>query len=122
MQGSGGQAARLVENLKRQVALLQEQGRGAERGRLGALVLYEHVVVASLGGRELPHAGLHARFDRGGRVHSLYLTKPDCSAGTGRSSLTAETPAAGPEEGVRLFDEEEVRDLEMKIFRTATIG
>ncbi|MFJ5741041.1 hypothetical protein [Streptomyces microflavus] len=66
-----------IGGLKREVALLQDPGRGTELGRLGGLVLHEHAVAASLEGLLLPLHGLRVRFDRGDRVHSLYLTKPD---------------------------------------------
>lgn len=103
-----------IGSLEREVALLQDPGRGTELAHLGGLILYEHVVAASLEGRLLPLHGLRARFDRGDRVHSLYLTKPD--GGGDRAKFPHRPdPAASPQDSVRLFDEEEVRDFEMKI-------
>lgn len=103
-----------LDKLERDVALLYDPGHGTELGRLGDLVLYEHAVAASLESRLLPLHGLRARFDRGDRVHSLYLTKPD--GGGDRAKFPHRPdPTAGPENSVRLFDEEEVRDFEMKI-------
>ncbi|MEV1092202.1 hypothetical protein [Streptomyces microflavus] len=107
-----------VGRLEREVALLRDPGRGTELGRLGGLVLYEHAVAASLEGRLLPLHGLRARFDRGDRVHSLYLTKPD--GGGDRAKFPHRPdPAASPQDSVRLFDEEEVRDFEMTINEAA---
>ncbi|MFE7866940.1 hypothetical protein [Streptomyces bacillaris] len=107
-----------IGRLQREVALLQDPGRGTELGRLGGLVLYEHAVTASMEGRLLPLHGLRARFDRGDRVHSLYLTKPD--GGGDRAKFPHRPdPAADPEGSIRLFDEEEVRDFEMKINEAA---
>lgn len=107
-----------IGGLEREVALLQDPGRGAELGRLGGLVLYEHAVAASLEGRLLPLHGLRARFDRGGRVHSLYLTRPD--GGGDRAKFPHRPdPAASPQDSVRLFDEEELRDFEVRINEAA---
>ncbi|MFD4175209.1 hypothetical protein [Streptomyces anulatus] len=107
-----------ISRLERKVALLQDPGQGTELGRLGGLVLYEHAVTASPEGRLLPLHRLRARFDRGDRVHSLYLTKPD--GGGDRAKFPHRPdPAAGPDESTRLFDEEEVRDFEMKINEAA---
>ncbi|NEA20664.1 hypothetical protein [Streptomyces halstedii] len=107
-----------VGRLEREVAHLKDPGRGTELGRRGGLVLYEHAVTASLEGRLLPLNGLRARFDRGDRVHSLYLTKPDGGGDRARFPHSPD-PAADPETSVRLFDEEEVRDFEMKINEAA---
>ncbi len=107
-----------IGRLEREVALQQDPGRGTELGRLGGLVLYEHAVTASLEGRLLPLHGPRARFDRGDRVRSLYLTKPD--GGGDRAKFPHRPdPSADPEGSVRLFDEEEVRDFQMKINEAA---
>ncbi|MCW8216525.1 hypothetical protein [Streptomyces griseolus] len=107
-----------VRRLEREVAHLQDPGRGAELGRLGGLVLHEHMVTASPEARLLPLNGLRARFDRGDRVHSLYLTKPD--GGGDRAKFPhSPDPAEDPENSVRLFDEDEVRDFGMKINEAA---
>ncbi len=51
-------------------------------------------------------------------MHSLYLTKPD--GGGDRAKFPHRPdPAVDPEGSVRLFDEEEVRDFEMKINEAA---
>ncbi|SCK55620.1 hypothetical protein YUYDRAFT_07369 [Streptomyces sp. ScaeMP-e48] len=107
-----------VDRLEREVGLLQDPGRGTELGRLGGLVLYEHAVAASLEGRLLPLHGLRARFDPGDRVHSLYLTKPD--GGGDRAKFPHRPdPTADPQDSVRLFDEEELRDFEVRINEAA---
>ncbi|MFH9118444.1 hypothetical protein [Streptomyces globisporus] len=107
-----------IGRLEREVALLQNPGQGTELARLGGLVLYEHAVAASPEGRVLPLHGLRARFDRGDRVHSLYLTKPN--GGGDRAKFPHRPdPATSPQDSVRLFDEEEVRDFEMKINEAA---
>ncbi|WP_237302795.1 hypothetical protein [Streptomyces sp. S063] len=56
-----GEYEQRVGKLKREVALLEDPGRGTERGRLGGLVLYEHAVLIFPEGRQLPLAGLQAR-------------------------------------------------------------
>ncbi|MEV7427728.1 hypothetical protein [Streptomyces sp. NPDC091212] len=109
-----------VEELERKVARLQDPGLGAQLTRLGELALYEHAVVHTVDGRSkvLPLDGLHARFDPGERVHSLYLTQPDgrvCRA----KYPHRPAPAADQEASLQLFDEEQVRDFEVRIHDAA---
>jgi hypothetical protein len=114
-----GEYEQHVGKLKREVALLQAPGRGAERGSLGGLVLYEHAVVISPEGRELPLAGLQARVDRSERDLWLYLYPANDSPELVRLPHRRD-PAAAPDEFIQLFGEGQVRGFEMKINAAAT--
>lgn len=109
-----GEYEQRVGKLKQEVALLQDPGRGVERGRLGALVLYDHAVVLSPQGRELPLAGLRTQVDCGERDLWLYLYPANDSPELVRLPHRRE-PAAAPDEIIQLFDEGQVRSFEMKI-------
>ncbi|MEU9712631.1 hypothetical protein AB0E21_29090 [Streptomyces sp. NPDC047967] len=109
-----GEYEQRVGKLRREVALLEDPGRGAERGRLGGLVLYEHAVLIVPVGRELPLAGLQARVDRSERDLWLYIHPADDSPELVRLPHRRD-PATAPDEIVEIFDEEQVRGFEMKI-------
>jgi hypothetical protein len=109
--------AERIGKLTREVARLREPGRGTELNRLGGLVLYEHAVVASPEGEELPLAGLRARVERSDDLW-MYLTKPDGSGDVAKFPYRRD-PATAREENVQLFDELQVRRLEMRMNQAA---
>ncbi|MDX2407344.1 hypothetical protein NJO91_29990 [Streptomyces microflavus] len=109
-----GEYEQRVGKPKREVALLEDPDRGAERGRLGGLVLYEHAVLIFSEGRGLPLAGLQARVDRSERDLWLYIHPADDSPELVRLPHRRD-PTTAPEEIVEIFDEGQVRGFEMKI-------
>ncbi|EGE39439.1 hypothetical protein GTY83_37110 [Streptomyces sp. SID4928] len=109
-----GEYEQRVGKLKREVTMLEDPGRGTERGRLGGLVLYEHAVLIFPEGRELPLAGLQARVDRSERDLWLYIHPADDSPELVRLPHRRD-PATAPDEIVEIFDEGQVRGFEMKI-------